>query len=468
MAFNTLYFLLIFLPISVLLYWVIPAKFKNIALILISVVFYAWGNPEYVLLLLFSIVFNYFSALELELYKGQDNKKAAKISMIVTVIVNLFVLGYFKYRGFLLDNLGALFGTKIAYKALPLPLGISFFTFSALSYVLDVYLDKAKAQKNFLKVTLYMLFFPKLISGPIVRFQDMEAQLDNRVLTVDQLGLGIQEFLTGLFKKVLLSDAIGVSFASLSAQSEMSVLTAVLGVIMYALQLYFDFSGYSDMAIGLSRLFGFSIAPNFDHPYCSKSVTEFWRRWHISLGNWFKNYVYIPMGGNRCSVSRQILNLSVVWFLTGLWHGASWTYILWGLFHLAIILVEKFIFGNSLEKIPSGLRVFFTNLLVFFGWIFFFSPTLGSAFHYIGQLFGSGHMGFADATTLYFLGSNWVLLLIGAIACTPVLKNAYDKMVTKGKPVFSYVFFGIYMLLLIFSIAALVSNTYSSFLYFQF
>ena len=219
MAFNTLYFLLIFLPIAVLLYWFIPTKFKNVMLILISLVFYAWGNPEYLILLLFSIVFNYFSALELDLYKEQNNKKAAKISMIVTVAVNLFILGYFKYRGFLLDNLGALFSRTISYKALPLPLGVSFFTFSALSYVLDVYLDKTRVQRNFLKVSLYMLFFPKLISGPIVRYQDMEQQLDERLLTVDQLGLGIQEFLTGLFKKVLLSDAIGASFAILQQQS---------------------------------------------------------------------------------------------------------------------------------------------------------------------------------------------------------------------------------------------------------
>ena len=468
MVFNSLYFLLVFLPLALLLYYVTPQKLKNMILVLISFVFYAWGEPQYLLVLLFSIVFNYLTGLEIQELKRQKNDKLEKIAMISGVVVNLLLLGSFKYMGFLVDNLNALFRSNIPAPGISLPLGISFFTFSALSYILDVYFGKCEAQRNPLSFALYISFFPKVMSGPIARYVDMESQLKNRKITPVAVGEGLNLLVVGLAKKVLLADNLGVAFTAISQMQTMSSLTAILGMIFYSLQLYYDFSGYSDMAIGIGRLMGFELPLNFDHPYLSKNISEFWRRWHITLGAWFRNYVYIPMGGNRCSQQRQLLNLATVWLLTGLWHGASWSFVFWGIYHGAFVIAEKFIIKDRLDFLPNGVRVFFATLIEFFGWIFFFSPTLGSAFHYIGQIFGGGHMGFADSTAVYYLTENLVLLIAGFIGCGTLMSKLWKKFVYVKKPTMVYLSVLVYVVVFGFCVAAMVSSTFSSFLYFQF
>ena len=468
MVFNSLYFLLVFLPISLLIYYVMPKKLKNVVLVLISFVFYAWGEPQYLLVLLFSIVFNYLTGLEIQELKRQKNDKLEKIAMISGVVVNLLLLGSFKYMGFLVENLNALFHSSIPAPGISLPLGISFFTFSALSYILDVYFGKCEAQRNPLSFALYISFFPKVMSGPIARYVDMEEQLKNRKITPVAVGEGLNLLIVGLAKKVLLADNLGTAFSAISGMQSMSSLTAILGMIFYSLQLYYDFSGYSDMAIGIGRLMGFELPLNFDHPYLSKNISEFWRRWHITLGMWFRNYVYIPMGGNRCSQQRQLLNLATVWLLTGLWHGASWSFVFWGIYHGFFVVIERFIIKDKLDILPNGVRVFLSSLVVFFGWIFFFSPTLSSAFHYIGQIFGGGHMGFADSTAVYYLTENLILLIAGFIGCGTLVSKLYRKFVYVKKPTMVYVSVLAYVVLFGFCIAAMVSSTFSSFLYFQF
>ena len=468
MVFNSLYFLLVFLPLALLLYYVTPQKLKNMILVLISFVFYAWGEPQYLLVLLFSIVFNYLTGLEIQELKRQKNDKLEKIAMISGVVVNLLLLGSFKYMGFLVDNLNALFRSNIPAPGISLPLGISFFTFSALSYILDVYFGKCEAQRNPLSFALYISFFPKVMSGPIARYVDMESQLKNRKITPVAVGEGLNLLVVGLAKKVLLADNLGAAFTAISQMQTMSSLTAILGMIFYSLQLYYDFSGYSDMAIGIGRLMGFELPLNFDHPYLSKNISEFWRRWHITLGAWFRNYVYIPMGGNRCSQQRQLLNLATVWLLTGLWHGASWSFVFWGIYHGAFVIAEKFIIKDRLDFLPNGVRIFFATLIEFFGWIFFFSPTLGSAFHYIGQIFGGGHMGFADSTAVYYLTENLILLIAGFIGCGTLMSKLWKKFVYVKKPTMVYLSVLVYVVVFGFCVAAMVSSTFSSFLYFQF
>ena len=468
MVFNSLYFLLVFLPLALILYYVVPKKLKNLLLVLISFVFYAWGEPQYLLVLLFSIVFNYLTGLEIQELKKQKNDKLEKIAMISGVVVNLLLLGSFKYMGFLIDNLNALFHSSIPAPGISLPLGISFFTFSALSYILDVYFGKCEAQRNPISFALYISFFPKVMSGPIARYVDMEEQLKTRKITPVAVGEGLNLLVVGLAKKVLLADNLGTAFSAISQMQSMSSLTAILGMIFYSLQLYYDFSGYSDMAIGIGRLMGFELPLNFDHPYMSKNISEFWRRWHITLGMWFRNYVYIPMGGNRCSQKRQLLNLATVWLLTGLWHGASWSFVFWGVYHGLFVILEKFVIKDKLDRVPNGVRIFFSSLIVFVGWIFFFSPTLGSAFHYIGQIFGGGHMGFADSTAIYYLTGNLVLLAAAFLGCGSLVSKLYQKYVYVKKPTMVYVSILVYVVLFGFCVAAMVSSTFSSFLYFQF
>ena len=334
MVFSSLMFLFVFLPMTLVLYYLVPKPLKNPVLILCSLIFYAWETPQYLVLMIFSVVFNYCAGLELDDLHQRGKPKAAKWVMIAVVVMNLFLLGFFKYSGFLVENLNHIPGVALTAAKVALPVGISFYTFQVLSYVFDVYRQNVPVQRNFVLFATYVTFFPKLVSGPIVAYKDMEAQLRERTVSLDQICDGATLFLTGLFKKVLIADNLGVLYASISGQSgTMSVVTAWLGAIGYTLQLYFDFSGYSDMAIGLGRMFGFDIDKNFDYPYLSKSITEFWRRWHISLGKWFRDYVYFPLGGSRVRTTKILRNLLIVWLLTGIWHGAAWTFVFWGLLH---------------------------------------------------------------------------------------------------------------------------------------
>ena len=470
MAFNDLSFVFLFFPAVLLVHWAVPGVLKNVVLLIFSLLFFAWGSPSYVLLMVLLILFNYFSGLQIKAQKEEENEAMAKFALVSAVAVNLLLLGFFKYWGFLLENVNAVLGTSLAAPRMSMPLGVSFFTFSILSYLYDVYRDKAPAAENLLDFSLFVTFFPKLVSGPIVQYTAFEKQIHDRTCNATKFGKGSRLFLIGLAKKVLLSNIIGTTFYAVTALPEngISFVTAWLGAVSYALMLYFDFSGYSDMAIGLASMFGFSFDKNFDYPYMSSSITEFWRRWHISLGAWFRDYIYIPLGGSRVETPKIIRNLLIVWLLTGVWHGASWNYIFWGLYYGGLLLLEKFVFKSILEKIPSFIRTVFTLILVLIGWVFFFSPSLGSAFLWLARMLGIGTTGFMDATARYYLGSSWLILIIGAVSAFPVGANFGNKLL-KGKnklPIYlSVVWFAV---LLILCIAGMMSSTYSSFLYFQF
>ncbi len=469
MAFNDLSFLFIFFPAMVLLHALIPRPGKNILLLLGSLVFFSWGTPEYLFLLILMILFNYVSGLQLAAQKQAGDTVGAKRALIASVAVNLLLLGFFKYWGFLLENLNALFGSSFSARPLPMPIGVSFFTFSILSYLYDVYRDKAPAARNLLQFSLYVTFFPKLVSGPIVQYAAMEEQLKTRTPDRMLFGSGARLFLIGLSKKVLLANTLGTTFYGVTAlpMDGISVVSAWLGAIAYALMLYFDFSGYSDMAIGLAQMFGFRFEKNFDYPYVSSSITEFWRRWHISLGSWFRDYVYIPLGGSRVSTGKIIRNLLVVWFLTGIWHGSSWNFIFWGLYYGLLLILEKFVLKNILEKVPGAIRHFVTLLLVLIGWVFFFSPSLGSAFLWLGRMFGIGASGFVDSTARYYLSSCFIVLVISVIGALPVCAKMGNSLL-HGSKRSVYLSIVWYAALLMLCIAGMMVSTYSSFLYFQF
>lgn len=468
MAFSTLAFPFLFLPLSLLLYFVVPKRLKNAVLLLCSLLFFAWGRPEYLLLMVCSICFNYFSGRQLGLLV-QARRGSAKLVLCSAVLVNLLLLGFFKYYGFLVDNLNRLLGTSMKAAELPMPIGISFFTFSLLSYLFDVYRGKAPAAKNLIDFSVFVTFFPKLVSGPIVQYADMAAQLKDRAVTWEKFGEGARLFLIGLGKKVLLANTLGNTFYAVSALplGEVSTLTAWLGAISYALMLYFDFGGYSDMAIGLAGMFGFEFRKNFDYPYVSGSITEFWRRWHISLGAWFRDYVYIPCGGSRAGTGRTVRNLLFVWLLTGIWHGANWTFVLWGLYYGLLLVLEKFVFRKLVQRLPGVLRHLLTLVLVLVGWVFFFSSSAGGAFGWIGRMFGVGGPGFLDATAKYYWGGCWLVLLVSAFAAFPPASAVGNRCLRRGGGwiVLSVAFFAAIFLL---CIAVMMNDTYTTFLYFQF
>ncbi len=469
MAFSELRFVFLFLPLAMLLHKVMPAIAKNAVLVVLSLLFFAWGSTEFMVLMLCLLVFNYYSGLIIVTKKEEQDPRGAKIALITAVAANLLLLGFFKYWGFVLSNINAIFGSHFSAGVTSMPMGVSFFTFSILSYLFDVYRDKAPMDRNFINYSLYVTFFPKLVSGPIVPYAVMEKQIRTRKLSAVRFGHGVRLFLMGLSKKVLLSNTLGTTFYAVSALApeEVSVVTGWLGAISYALMLYFDFGGYSDMAIGLAEMFGFDFQKNFDYPYLSSSITEFWRRWHISLGAWFRDYVYIPLGGSRVSKPKHIRNLLVVWLLTGVWHGASWNFIVWGLYYGLLLILEKFVLGKFLDKIPKFIRIPFTLVLVLIGWVFFFSPDLGSAVRWLGCMFGIGGSGLIDATGKFYLMSGLVIHIIAAFAAFPLGARLGNMMLrTKRWPVYvSAVWFAVLFLL---CVAGMMVSTYSTFLYFQF
>lgn len=459
MVFTDLIFLFCFLPISVLLTKQISnIKLQNILLVVFSLLFYAWSNPIYVVLLILSILWNYFTAFELE---AQDDEKTKKILLIVSVVVNLFILGFYKYTGFLMDILHIQSNLKIA-----LPVGLSFFTFSELSYIFDVYNGKSKPQKNIIFFTLYVSFFGKISMGPIVSYHEMEDQLTNRTLSKAQYASGMVLFSKGLIKKVLLADQLSYVYSIL--QNNTSTLGVWLLAISYMLQIYFDFSGYSDMAIGLSRFFGFDFKPNFDHPYTATSVQDFWRKWHISLSQWFRDYLYIPLGGNRVDKNTYIRNIFIVWFCTGLWHGANWTFILWGLYYGCLLLLEKFFLREKLEKLPKAISHIYTLLVVLIGWVFFMSPNITTAFTILGKMIGIGATTFANNQAKFMLKSYFILFVLAILLSTKVYDRIQIFVYNQYKMKAVYTTWTIYIILLIACIAFIVGGTYHSFLYFSF
>ena len=459
MLFSSITFLFMFLPIVMAVYYLVPNGAKNIVLLLASLFFYAWGEPVYVVLMILSIVLNYFCGRDIE--ANADNPKKAKLSLVFALTANILILGFFKYYGFLLDTVNSFLTTDIPYRVLPLPIGISFYTFQAISYVIDIYRKDAKPQKNILYFALYISMFPQLIAGPIVRYADIEEQLKMRKVTLRKLGQGSMYFIIGLAKKVIIANSTGAVFEEVAAMStgSLSVLTAWVGVFSYAFQIYFDFSGYSDMAIGLGKMFGFEFKKNFDHPYVSKSATEFWRRWHISLGTWFREYVYIPLGGNRKGLKRQLINIAIVWFLTGFWHGANWNFICWGLYYFVLLAVEKLFLLPHLQKGRVWPHIY-TLFLVVVGWAMFVGNDTGVSF---GLLFHKLFVPSGGVSPLYFLRNYGVLLVVSILCCTPLIEKIWNLLkknaVTRCAAILA---------LLVVSTAYVVGSTNSPFLYFNF
>lgn len=470
MIFSSVFFIFIFLPVTLAIYFLVPKAGKNLVLLITSLIFYAWGEPVYILLMVFSISFNYISGMEIDYYRNQGKKEIVRFTFWLAVAVNLGVLMFFKYYGFLLENLNLILPFQIPYKELSLPVGISFYTFQTLSYIIDVYKDKVAVQKSFINFGTYISMFPQLIAGPIVRYADIEEQLDSRKITPGKFGSGVTWFLRGLGKKVLLANTIGMAYDSIIAlpDGSISVLSAWIGCIAYTFQIYFDFSGYSDMAIGLGKMFGFTFMENFKYPYISDSITEFWRRWHISLSSWFREYVYIPLGGNRRGTAKTIRNIFIVWLLTGFWHGAAWNFIFWGLYYGVLLLLEKYVFKSQLEKLPGALKHIYTLVFVMIGWVFFFSPGLKDAAGYIGRMFGIGTYGIVDATAIYYLKNYIILILICSVCSIPYTFRWFQTKLTHGSIWGKRVALGFYVLIFFLSTAYLVNATYNPFLYFRF
>lgn len=468
MLFSSIVFLFSFLPAVMILYYLLPVRFRNVILLLASLVFYAWGEPVYLFLMLLSILFNYFSGLDIA--RNLQDKRAAKRSLVFNLIINLAVLGFFKYEGFVLDTLNGILPVHISYHALPLPIGISFYTFQILSYIIDVYRGNVKVQTNLPNFALYVTMFPQLIAGPIVQYADVDEQLASREVSRTKIGEGSMYFIRGLAKKVLLANTSGMIFTEVSglAKGNIAVMTAWLGAFAYMFQIYFDFSGYSDMAIGLGKMLGFEFNMNFNYPYVSKSITEFWRRWHISLSSWFRDYVYIPLGGNRVSKIKHIRNLLIVWFLTGLWHGAAWNFVAWGLYYGVILIIEKYLLSPVLDRLPDVVRHIYSIVLVVIGWVLFFSSSFGQAADYIRVMFGAGAHGFADRESMYLLTSNLILWLILIFGSTPLVHFRYEHMLRTKKWNTTIINSVVYAALFIVCIAYLVTETYNPFLYFRF
>lgn len=467
MVFSSLSFLLMFLPAVLIVYYAVPRQAKNVVLFLFSLLFYSWGEPVYVVLMFFSTLLDYTCGWLVDKYRGSSKQK---IGLLISIFVNVGLLLFFKYTDFFIGTITGILGISIPLLNLPLPIGISFYTFQTMSYTIDVYRDCAKPQKNIISFGAYVSLFPQLIAGPIVRYQDIADQLDNRLHSFDKFGEGVKRFVIGLGKKVLIANNIGLLWSSIS-ETQFTNLTTVgawLGIIAFAFQIYFDFSGYSDMAIGLGKMLGFEFLENFNYPYISKSVTEFWRRWHISLGTWFRDYVYIPMGGNQKGRPIQIRNILVVWFLTGFWHGASWNFVLWGVFYGILLICEKIFLLKWLKKAPSFIGNIYTMLTVLIGWVLFAFEDLGQGLTYIKVLFGGG-TGFISTDTIYQGLSYLPILIICAIASTPILKKLYDKITAKcGMPLQLTTDVVLIIILITLSIAYLVSGSYNPFLYFRF
>lgn len=464
MVFSSVIFLFAFLPAVLFFYYILPKNLRNLVLLIFSLIFYAWGEPVYILLMLFSSTMNYTASLLIVKYRHKGNPSSEKAVLIISTVINLLLLGVFKYTGFLVNNINAILNLNLPYLDLPLPIGISFYTFQTMSYTIDVYRGDTQVQKNYISFAAYVTMFPQLIAGPIVRYQSIADQIDDRIESTDMFAAGIRTFTSGLAKKVLIANNIGMVWDRVREipLGNLSVAASWIGIIAFAFQIYFDFSGYSDMAIGLGKMFGFEFPINFNYPYISKSITEFWRRWHISLGVWFREYVYIPLGGNRVKIAKHLRNLFIVWFLTGLWHGSSMNFIIWGLYYGLILAVEKYLLFNILDKLPNFIRHAYVLILVIIGWVIFSFEDLHYIFRYIGVMFGFGGGTLIDNLGIYLLYNNIIILVISAVASTPLPKNISAKRLPQmAIPV-------IVIAALIICCAYLVDASYNPFLYFRF
>ena len=422
MLFSSITFLYCFLPCVLLVYFVVPDRLKNFTLLAASLIFYGWGEPKYLVFMLLSVTQSYIAALLVERFRG---KKLAKLALALSAVASLGLLAYCKYADFFIENFNAVTGLSVPLLNIALPVGISFYTFQILSYVVDVYRGDVPAQRNFIDLAMYIAMFPQLIAGPIVRYSDIAGSLKNRKTTLADAE-GIRRFSIGLAKKILLANSAALLVSEFKAYNEKTVLFYWLYALAYMLHIYFDFSGYSDMAIGLGRIFGFRFSENFNYPYISASITEFWRRWHISLGGWFRDYLYIPLGGNRVKPFRHVINILIVWAATGFWHGASWNFVLWGILYAALLLFEKYVLHPKIRfAVPMHI---YTLLFVMLGFVLFDSANVTDALASFKALFGFGGIPAADTASLYYLKSNIVLLVVAVIGATPLPKLLYEKI----------------------------------------
>ena len=463
MIFSSIPFLFFFFPLFILLYFTLPFKYKNYILLLFSLIFYAWGEPIYILLMIFSSIVDFINGKNIEKYKDDNKKK--KIYLIISIIINISLLGFFKYADFFIKVINNILYLDIPLLNLGLPIGISFFTFQTMSYSIDVYRGDVKAEKDFLTFMTYVCMFPQLIAGPIVRYETVSSELHKRDINFKKFADGFTRFLRGLFKKVLIANNIGLLFTLITSSevNDISIMTGVLAIVSYAFQIYFDFSGYSDMAIGMGNMCGFTFLENFNYPYISKSITEFWRRWHISLSSWFKDYVYIPLGGSRVNILKNIRNILIVWILTGFWHGASWNFIFWGLYYGILLLLEKFVLKKYIDKLPDFVKHIYTIVLVFIGWMIFAFDDSKYLFGFIKALTSNK---FIDSAFLYYFKNYFLILVIATLFSLPVYPKVKEKM---NNSIFtSLLSISIYVILFIITLSYLVSDTYNPFLYFRF
>jgi len=467
MLFSSMTFLYYFLPIVILLYFIVPFRFKNLILFCASIFFYFWGEPVYTLIMIFTAFSGYVHGLLIDKFRGT---KASKAWMVSSVVVSLAVLGLFKYSDFFVTTWNQLFRTEVALLKLALPIGISFYTFQTLSYTIDLYRGNTAVQKNFLNFATYVVLFPQLIAGPIVRYTDVEKELSDRKHNFEKFSYGVNRFVLGLSKKVLLANQFGELCEIFKATDEKTVVFYWVYALAYALHIYFDFSGYSDMAIGLGRIFGFHFPENFNYPYISKSVTEFWRRWHMTLSSWFRDYVYIPLGGNRVSKIKWFRNILIVWALTGFWHGAGWNFIAWGLFFAVLLILEKAFLGELLKKVPSVFSWLYTLVLVFISWILFDAESIQVAFTRITAMFGGGDIAVMNSVTKYYLLSYGLLFVIGCFGATPLCKNFVYRLKEKEavNGVLNVLEPIVQVVLLLVVTAYLVDGSFNPFLYFRF
>lgn len=464
MVFSSLVFMFAYLPITLLAYYLVPRQGRNIFLFIVNLIFYGWGEPKLVLLMVFNIFFNYIGGWLVDKYRADAKKK--KLFLILTCVLDIGILAVFKYTGMITETLNMLPFLNIPELQISLPIGISFYTFQTMSYVIDVYRDDAPVSKNFINFGTYVALFPQLIAGPIVRYRDVAEQLVNRRETLEMFTKGVKLFMVGLAKKVIIANTMGTLTTNIFATTdENGVVGTWVGMIAYTFQIYFDFSGYSDMACGLGNMMGFEFLKNFNYPYIAKSITDFWRRWHISLSTWFKEYVYIPLGGNRKGVKRQILNLLIVWGLTGLWHGAAYNFVLWGLYYGLLLILEKFVLKKFLDRLPSFVQHIYTLFIIIIGWGLFYFTDVGQLGEFMVDLFNFGN-GICGDQAFNLIMSNLPMLIIAAVASTPLAKMLYTRFEHRR---FMWIPETLYCMgVLAVSTASLVNQSYNPFLYFRF
>lgn len=466
MVFSSIVFLYIFLPIMLLIYFIVPRKYKNAIMILASLIFFAWGEIRYILIMLLLAVMDFWCGRKIDKY--ENNQKQKIKYLLIDVVTNLLILFFFKYADFIIANINTVTGLNIPLLNIPLPIGVSFNTFQSLSYIIDVYRGTVKCEKSFYNYLTYTTLFPQIIAGPIVRYETVDEELVDKKISLDNFSNGMKRFIIGLGKKVLIANNVGAlwNIIELGNYTELSMFLSWIGIIAFALQIYFDFSGYSDMAIGLAQIFGMEFDENFNYPYISKSITEFWRRWHITLSSWFKDYIYIPLGGNRKGFIKQIRNILIVWFLTGAWHGASWNFILWGLYFGIILILEKLFILKLLEKLPKIIQHIYAIILILVSWAIFAFEDLNKVINYIKTMFSNKIIYNPEA--IYYFKNYIFIILVGIICSIPIWKMLKEKIDNKNSKILEFITSLGYISILILSTASLVTDTFNPFLYFRF